>query len=149
MKGSKRMNKRDTHMFELAKSESLLSDYKGYSNVKIGCVVSYNGSIIARGHNTDKTSTIQSRYNCLRYAESPTRYFAAKGHAEILALTKIKYLDIDFSKVKVFVYRETKNGKPAMARPCPSCTGFIKELGIKKIYYTTDCGFAYEELKYD
>ena len=55
MKGSKRMNKRDTHMFELAKSESLLSDYKGYSNVKIGCVVSYNGSIIARGHNTDKT----------------------------------------------------------------------------------------------
>ena len=72
MKGSKRMNKRDTHMFELAKSESLLSDYKGYSNVKIGCVVSYNGSIIARGHNTDKTSTIQSRYNCLRYAESPT-----------------------------------------------------------------------------
>ena len=69
------MNKRDTHMFELAKSESLLSDYKGYSNVKIGCVVSYNGSIIARGHNTDKTSTIQSRYNCLRYAESDTQKF--------------------------------------------------------------------------
>lgn len=143
------MNKRELHMFESAKLESLLSDYNGYSNVKIGCVVSYKGALIAKGHNTDKTNTTQSRYNCLRYAESPTRYFAAKGHAEILALIKIKYLDIDFSKVKIFVYRETKNGKLAMARPCPSCMGFIKELGIKKIYYTTDCGFAYEELKYD
>lgn len=149
MKGSKRMNKRELHMFESAKLESLLSDYNGYSNVKIGCVVSYKGALIAKGHNTDKTNTTQSRYNCLRFNTNSTKYFAAKGHAEILALTKIKYLDIDFSKVKIFVYRETKNGKLAMARPCPSCMGFIKELGIKKIYYTTDCGFAYEELKYD
>lgn len=34
-----------------------------------------------------------------------------------------------------------------LARPCPACMAMIKNLGIKKIYYTTDDGFAFEQLE--
>ena len=51
---------------------------------------------------------------------------------------------IDFSKVKLYIYRK-RNDKPyGMSRPCPSCMAAIKDLGIKHIYYTTNEGFAYE-----
>lgn len=144
------MNKRIKHMFDLAREESRLADYCGYSDVKIGCVVALNGTIIAKGHNTNRTSTIQDRYNHLRFDNSAAnKYFAAKEHAEIQALKKIRYLDADFSKIKVYVYRATKNGKLAMARPCASCLAFMRELGIKNIYYTTNGGYASEELIYD
>ena len=33
-----------------------------------------------------------------------------------------------------------------MSRPCPSCLVAIKDMGIKHIYYTTDDGFAYEQI---
>ena len=46
-----------------------------------------------------------------------------------------EYKDIDFHNLKLFVYRELKDGSIAMARPCPSCMALIKDLGIKKIYY--------------
>ena len=43
-----------------------------------------------------------------------------------------EYKDIDFHNLKLFVYRELKDGSIAMARPCPSCMALIKDLGIKK-----------------
>lgn len=141
------MNRHERHMFDLAREESLLADYEGYSNVKIGRVITLNGTVIAKGHNSNRTSTIQERYNYLRYnTKSPKRYFAAKEHAEIQALKKIRYLDVDFSKLRVFVYRETKNGQLALSRPCESCMAFMKKLGIRIIYYSTSDGYAREEI---
>jgi deoxycytidylate deaminase len=55
-------------------------------------------------------------------------------------------LDIDFSKVELYVYRELRNGKMAMSRPCEACMAVIKKMGIKKIHYTTPDGFATEKL---
>ena len=56
--------------------------------------------------------------------------------------------EIDFSKVKVVVYREFRNGKLANCRPCPACMAAIKEMGIEQIYYTTeDGGYVKEEIK--
>ena len=134
---------KDEQFFQAAKNISKLSDFK---RVHIGCIVVEKHRIISSGYNSNKTCPLQKRYNTERFSVDTPHCL----HAEIKALKPLlNNSEIDFSKVKVFVYRETKNGKPAMARPCPSCMGFIKELGIKKIYYTTDCGFAYEELKYD
>lgn len=31
--------------------------------------------------------------------------------------------------------------------PCPSCMAAIKDLGIRHIYYTTNDGYAYEEVE--
>ena len=59
-------------------------------------------------------------------------------------LSKIRYLDIDFSKVKLYVYREHKNGVKALARPCPACQQMIKDMGIQEVWFTTENGFGYE-----
>lgn len=136
----------DVHLFKIARECSLQSDYtSNCSSARVGCVISYKGTILAKGYNTNKTHTTQAKYNKWRYnGDAEKKYLPCKQHAEVSALQKIKYLDIDFSKIHVYVYRETKNGQMAMARPCQSCLAMIKELHIKNIHYTTDCGFARE-----
>lgn len=65
-------------------------------------------------------------------------------HAEIELISKIRYLDINFSEVEIYVYRETKDGRKALARPCKACTQALRDLGIKKVCYTTDDGYCEE-----
>ena len=62
------------------------------------------------------------------------------------SLQKIQYLDIDFSKVHIYVYRETKDGKLANANPCPSCRAALKKFSIRNIHYTTADGYCFERL---
>jgi len=136
----------DTHLFRAARECSLKSDYSGCGRARIGCVLVYKGSILAKGFNTDKTHTYQARYNKWRYKDSGNKYLPSKLHAEAMALNKVKYLDIDFSKVHLYVYRELRDGTLGMSRPCPACLAAIKQMGIKNIHYTTDCGFAAERI---
>lgn len=136
------------HYLELAGECAKNATYSGPSHVKLGCVAVYHGTVLAKGCNTDKTHTHQEKYNYLRYdAKRSTRYYPAKCHSEVATLMKIKFLDIDFSKVILFIAREYKNGKPAMARPCPSCMAAAKAIGIQTVVYTTDDGYAIEYLK--
>lgn len=128
--------------FKKAREEMFLADYSG--TARIGCVVYYKGALLAKGFNTNKTCPVQKKFNIYRYKSSNT---LDKVHAEISALKKIRFLDIDFSRVEVYIYRETKKGEIAMARPCESCMAFIKELGIKRIFYTTPDGYVEERLK--
>lgn len=141
------MNNGDAHLFKIARNCSLMSDYtSNCSSARIGCVISYKGTILAKGHNSNKTHTTQAKYNIWRYKDKSNNYLPEKLHAELHALSKIQYLDIDFSKVHIYIYRETRKGELAMARPCPACLTRIKELGIKYISYTTDSGYASERL---
>ena len=136
------------HYLELAAECAKSATYTGPSRVRLGCVAVYHGTILAKGCNTDKTHTEQDKYNYLRYkADRDARYYPSKIHAEVSALQKIKYLDIDFSRVTLFIAREYKNGMPALARPCPSCMALIKEYGIRTVCYTTEDGYAIEHLK--
>lgn len=136
----------DSHLFGLARECSFNSDYSGCGKPKIGCVVALKGAVIARGWNGDKTHTVQDKYNSYRYKDSKGKYMPSKCHAEISALSKIKYLDADFGKIEIFIYRELKSGQTALARPCPSCMAMIRDLGIKKIHYTTPDGVATEKI---
>lgn len=134
------------HYLKLAADCAKNASYRGPSRVKLGCIAVYHGTILAKGWNSDKTHTDQARYNRLRFDEKQ-RYCPAKLHAEQSVLTKIKYLDIDFSKVILFIYREFSDGAPALARCCPSCLAAIRALGIRTIVYTTTDGYAIEYLK--
>lgn len=137
------------HFFNAAKAISRTSDYTGSSHVHIGCVLVYKGTILAKGVNSNKTHSLQAKYNIYRgFNDNTNNYLPSKCHAEINALTKIKYLDIDFSQVHMFIYREFKNGKYAMARPCDACMRAIQEMGIKHIHYTTNYGLA-DEIIYE
>ena len=76
-----------------------------------------------------------------------------KLHAEINCTNSIRHLDINFSKVKLYIYRIRKDQSFGLSRPCHSCMAAIKDLGIKDIYYTTNNGYAYKRIeqieKYD
>lgn len=136
------------HYLSLARECTKEASYTGPSKVKLGCVAVYHGSVLAKGYNSDKTHTAQARFNYLRYdVENTKRYCPPKAHAEIAALQKLKYLDIDFSKVTLFVYREFKDGTPALARPCEACMAAMRAQNISTVVYSTPDGYAIEHLK--
>lgn len=123
-----------------ARQVASISDYK---KIHVGCVAVYQGQIIGLGCNTNKTHPIQYYYNRYR-KQSDT--MLPKLHAEISCINQIKHLDINFSKVKLYIYRIRKDQPFGLSHPCPSCMAAIKDLGIKDIYYTTNDGYAYEKL---
>ena len=133
--------KTDRRYLSKARQAADISDYK---YVHIGCVAVYKGNIIGIGCNTNKTHPVQKYYNKYRITDVDQETLLPKIHAEISCINSIRHLDIDFSKVKLYIYRK-RNDKPyGMSRPCPSCMAAIKDLGIKHIYYTTNECFAYE-----
>ena len=127
---------------DMAKSASRKSDFPRH---KLGAVAIYKGGLLASGANSVKTSPIQKRYNFAREYQVNAEYKHTNCiHAEINCLNKIKFLDIDFSKVTLFVYREHKNGVKGLARPCPACSQMIRDMGIKTVWYTTENGYCME-----
>lgn len=135
------LHKTDYKYFDKARQAATISDYY---RVHVGCVVVYQGQIIAIGCNCNKTHPTQKFYNKYRM-KSET--LLPKLHAEISCINQIKDLDINFSRVKMYVYRIRKDQPYGLARPCPSCMAAIMDLGIRDIYYTTNDGFSYERLK--
>lgn len=131
----------DYRYFKKARQVALISDYQ---KVHIGCVAVYQGNIISIACNTNKTHPMQKYYN--RYREE-SDVMIPKLHAEINCLNQLKHLNINFSKVKLYIYR-IRNDRPyGMARPCPSCMAAIRDLGIRDIYYTTNDGYAHERIE--
>ena len=124
-----------------ARQVASISDYK---KTHVGCVAVYQGQIIGLGCNTNKTHPTQYYYN--RYRKQLDTMLP-KLHAVISCINQIKHLDINFSKVKLYIYRIRKDQPFGLTRPCPSCMAAIKDLGIRDIYYTTNDGYSYERLE--
>lgn len=141
-------SKSDIKFFEEARQEALKSDYSPFH---LGCVVVYKGYVVSTGHNSCRTHPLQKHYNKyrnFRYGVKPAQHSI---HAEIDALSHISYttnLQLDYSKVKVYIYRVSFGHKSGhgLARPCSGCIQALRDKGIRHIYYSTDDGFAYERL---
>ena len=132
------MTRKQKSFFDAAKAVSESSEFP---KVHIGCVITEgNHRIISSGCNSTKTHPLQKQLNRERFEVDSVHSL----HAEVSALLPLMKEDIDFSKVEVYTHRNYANGKIAMARPCPSCMKLIKDLGIKKIHYTTGDGYACE-----
>lgn len=138
-----RLSRTDMRYFQKARQAAEISDYK---RTHVGCVAVYQGNIIGIACNTNKTHPMQKYYNRYRY-HPQTSYFYPKLHAEINCISSIRHLDINFSKVKLYVYRTRCDQEYGIARPCPSCMAAIRDLGIRHIYYTTNNGYAYEQVE--
>ena len=137
------LTKSDYKFFDKARQAAYISDYK---KTHIGCVAVYNGQIIGIGCNCNKTHPIQKIYN--KYRKN-SEYMLPKMHAEINCLNQLRYLDINFSKVKLYIYRIRKDIQYGLSRPCPSCMAAIKDLGIRDIYYTGNDGYVYERIEHE
>lgn len=136
------MTRKQKSFFEAAEAVSKTSEFP---RVHIGCVITNgNHRIISSGCNSTKSHPLQKKYNKERFEEDTQHSL----HAEVDALLPLFKEDIDFSKVELYTYRELADGTMAMSRPCPSCMKLIKDLGIRNIYYTTQDGYAHEEIEY-
>ena len=130
----------DYKYFNKAKQIAAVSDYR---RVHVGCVAVYQGQIVGIGCNCNKTHPAQKFYNQYRIDSDA---LLPKLHAEINCLNQIRRLDIDFSKVKLYIYRIRTDQPQGLARPCPSCMAAIRDLGIRDIYYTSNDGYSYERV---
>lgn len=104
--------------FQLARNAAQKSECK----VKIGCVIALHGKPIVAECNVEKS---HPAYTANSFRETI--------HAEIRALIAS---NCDISGGIAYVYREYKNGKPALARPCGFCYNQLRKAGIKAVYYT-------------
>lgn len=139
------LRKMDYKYFSKAKQVASVSDY---SHIHVGCVAVYQGNIIGIGCNTNKTHPSQQYYNRFRNGGvDPDYSFIPKMHAEINCINSLKNMGVNFSKVRLYIFRERYDQDYGLARPCPSCMAAIRDLGIRHVYYTTNDGFAYEEIK--
>ena len=131
----------DYRYFDKARQVATISDY---NKTHIGCVAVLQGQVIGLGCNCNKTHPTQKYYN--RYRK-PSDSMLPKLHAEISCINQIKNQNINFSKVRLYIYR-IRNDQPfGLSRPCPSCMAAIRDLGIRDIYYTTNDGYSYERLE--
>lgn len=136
------MTNRQKRFFNVAREVSLLSDFH---RQHVGAVVVEGNRVISSGHNSNKTSTIQQKYNQYRHFDDYKNY-APRVHAEIAALTPLLKQNVDWTRTSIYIYREWRDGTVSCARPCPACARLIKELGIKEIYFTDwDGSFVKEE----
>ncbi len=135
------INKTDYRFFNKARHTALISDFH---KTHIGCVAVYQGQVIGLGCNCNKTHPTQKYYNRYRIQSDS---MLPKLHAEINCINSIKHMEINFSKVKLYIYRIRKDQPYGLARPCPSCMAAIKDLGIKNIYYTSNNGYIHEYIE--
>lgn len=130
---------RERSFFKAAQAVSELSDHR----YKIGCVIVDKHRIISSGSNSDtKCHAVQ--------ADLDTEYFncfcTGKLHAEVRSIIPLLKYKMDLSRATLYTYREFKNGRLALARPCPRCMKLIKQVGIRRIKYTTSDGYATEQI---
>ena len=136
------LSKTHRAFFEAAHAMSQLSDFP---RIKIGCVVTYGHRIISTGFNSVKTDPVQKKLNKYRFSKDDSNTHHAL-HAETMALKPLMgRKDIDFKNVVLYIARYSVDGKPMLSRPCKSCQQLLRELKIRKCYYTNYGGYTYEE----
>lgn len=116
-----------------AKEASKNSDF---GRQHLGSVLVYGGKILAIGYNSCRTNPIQYQYNKYRNFRKMDVRNNGVIHAEMMVLNKTKDLDINWSKVRIFTYRQNKDGVPVLAKPCKACMRALSDRGIEKIYFT-------------
>ena len=135
---------RDMKYFNIAKEVSRTSNIK---SAHIGAVLVVSNDNIFVSANINKSHPLQKKLNKLRFEDEPSELCKNTLHAEMACLLKVRYLDYDLSRAKLYVYRETKRTHMlAMSRPCNACMAQIKAMGIRHIYYTTGDGYCEETI---
>jgi tRNA(Arg) A34 adenosine deaminase TadA len=102
---------------------------KSGMNHRHGAIVVHNGEVVAEGFNY----------------ESPEFKETFSVHAEMDVLSKIKHLGKHFlSQCDMIVVRigpATLEHTTKLSMPCPMCRPKIEQLGIRRVYYTTNEDF--------
>lgn len=113
---------------KLLKKLRSLSDHPLH---KMSCVIADKNQIISIGYNKCKTNPNSThKYKMI--------------HAELDALLDNRFNDL--KGCTAYIYREHRDGTPALAKPCPTCLQALKLAGIKKICYSDTGTFKMEKI---
>lgn len=118
----------DNYILLAKKQAELVRLYNKKNNrYRLGCVIFSGKKIISVGHNYyGKTHPKSERVN----NGDKTNSICAELSA-ILSCT----LE-ELKGARILVIRIMANGEMSMARPCSSCFNLIKNVGIKRIYFS-------------
>lgn len=132
------MKPSDHKLFGIAKAVARTSRH---SSAHIGAVITCGKDTISVGVNGRKSHPLQRHYNTFRFIDERANHLM---HAELDAIVKARaFIKADAS---IYIYRELRSGVPGMCRPCPGCMRALSDHNIKRIFYTTEAGLAYEEI---
>lgn len=118
-----------------------------FDRYHLGCIAVLKNKIIAASPNKLKTHPVQKLYDD-RYREFNCRSDPKNIHslhAEIACLNTLRYQDISYRDLELYIVRIRRDGNFGLARPCVACSQFIHNLGIRKVFYSTNLGFSFEE----
>lgn len=133
------MKDKDRRIFKVARALALTSSHL---KARIGAVVLSGRDIVSVGVNGRKSHPLQRHYNALRFTDDSASHLM---HAELEAIVRARAFLRDDDN-SIYVFRELKTGQIGMSRPCVGCMQALRDHNIKHVHYTTDLGFAYEEL---
>jgi deoxycytidylate deaminase len=128
--------KRFDRLIEISKSIKPKAQTGKFFHVSF---VMKGGKILHIGvNNYDKRNNISNKYKRFKETLSGAEYIAGI-HSEVSALSKFKYVEDVSNLVWVNVRINNTNGIECSC-PCPNCARFIKEMGIKKVYFSEKSG---------
>ena len=134
------LTRRQRSFFESAKAASLLSDHPQFH---LGCVIVDGSRIISSGCNSiTRCSPIQQKLDHNRFGGEH------KGvcHAETSALLPLIRQRADLTSCAAYLYRSHKDGSLALSRPCSGCMSLLRAVGIRRIFFTVEGGYAVEDI---
>ncbi len=135
------MTAAELRCFEHAKH---MAEMSSFLRARIGCVVTYKGDVLAAGWNSNKTHPVQAHYNKYRNLGPAASSSPAQLHAETAALVQLRGEDVPWDKVDVFVYRLRRDRPHGLAKPCAACQRYMRDLGIRSVWYTGDDSYIHE-----
>lgn len=95
-------------------------------------VVTRSGCTLSVGVNSYvKTKPLQAKW--AKKCNLPLKQHV---HAEVAAIAKLTP-EQRKKAYAIYVYRFDRQGRPAYAKPCKICQAVIRDVGIKRVYYTT------------
>ena len=123
------LSKKHCKLIQLAIQEAYAGKSKGYGTFHHGSIIVTNNRILGRGYNHPRTT-----YNGKQQLSM---------HAEVCALSRShikprKTLDI-------YVVRINNAGSLVQSRPCSKCIPILKDIGVRKVYYSGSDGCIYVE----
>ena len=134
------ITRRQRSFFESAKAASLLSDHPQFH---LGCVIVDGSRIISSGCNSiTRCSPIQQKLDHNRFGGEH------KGvcHAETSALLPLIRQRADLTSCAAYLYRSNKDGSLALSRPCSGCMSLLRAVGIRRVFFTVEGGYAVEDI---
>ena len=100
----------------------------------VGATIALGSRIISTGCCTQKTHPRNPKIK----RNSLSTQTCAEVKAAFRAIRKLPPEKI--KKCTIYVARSRRDGTMGMAKPCSHCMSFLREIGIRDIYYTTNSG---------